>query len=164
MATAKTGAQLFAIFSLSPSLSFVGGMSYIGFTSDTWWPVDGDQYQPHAHMVGNRLLSAKVNYLVHLHWCAGGEYIHTYAQTVGCRMHIFTIIERVRFKVKWACRVSGRYSVGQGWRADGFQARVCASRCLPRMELHLRGGHAQSYQPSGRIPFAGVLKNLIDEV
>lgn len=103
MATAKTGAQLFAIFSLSPSLSFVGGMSYIGFTSDTWWPVDGDQYQPHAHMVGNRLLSAKVNYLVHLHWCAGGEYIHTYAQTVGCRMHIFTIIERVRFKVKWAC-------------------------------------------------------------
>lgn len=78
----------------------------MAFTSFyTWRPVDGDQYQPHAQMVGNRLLSAKVNYLVHFHWCAGGEHIHTYAQTGGYRMHVFTKIERVRLQVKWACRV-----------------------------------------------------------
>lgn len=87
----------------------------------TWRPVD--RYQPHAHMVGNRLLSAKVNYEFHFHWCARGEYIHTYARTSGYRMHVFTLNVRMRLQVKWACRVLGRYSVGQEWRG---WLRVCS--------------------------------------
>lgn len=31
-------------------------------------------------------------------------------------MHVFTLNVRMCLQVKWTCRVSGRYSVGQEWR------------------------------------------------